>query len=65
MWVKCILDYLRSSLLKRRKVKYKREREAKESRVNTQLAPCLPDSYYSIYLSYPSYSLYYFLNSSS
>jgi hypothetical protein len=47
VWVKCVLDYLRSSLLKRRKAKYKWEREAKESRVNTQLAPCPPDPHYS------------------
>jgi hypothetical protein len=44
--VKCILSYLRSPLLKRRKAKYKIEREAKESRVNTQPAPCPPDPHY-------------------
>jgi hypothetical protein len=44
--VKCVLSYLRSSLLKRRNTKYRREREAKESRVNTQLAPCSPDPHY-------------------
>jgi hypothetical protein len=30
VWVKCVLDCLRSSLLKRRKAKYKREREARD-----------------------------------
>ena len=46
--MKYILSYLRSSLLKRRKAKYKRELEAKESRVNTQLAPCPPEPHYNI-----------------
>jgi hypothetical protein len=49
--VKCVLSCLRSPLLKKRKTKYKREREAKESRVNTQPAPCPLDPYYTSCLS--------------